>query len=206
MTHTFSIRDAVRFGWEKTRSHSGLLFKVIITLFAVQIGNSIASKVLEGTIEGFFASLLFAIVGVVLGTGFMRITLKIARGEQAMYGDLIPPLKLAWEYFVASLLSGLIIFGGLILLIIPGIYFMLRYMFVRFAVLDGAGILGSLSSSAKMTVGVKWKLLVFGLAMIGLNILGALALMIGLLLTIPITMIAYAHVYDILKKNVEVGA
>ncbi len=206
MTHTFSIRESLRFGWEKTRLHSGLLFKVLITLFAVQVGNSIASKVLEGTLEGFFAIVLFAIVGLALGAGFMRIALKIAKHESPTYADILPPLGMVWEYALASFLTGLIILGGLILLIIPAIYFAIRYMFVRFAVLEGAGITGSLRASAKMTLGVKWKLLGFSLAMIGINILGALAVMVGLLVTIPVTLIAYAHIYTVLKKRVEGNA
>jgi len=206
MTHSFSIKEALRFGWDKTRAHSGLLFKVMITIFAVQVASSIVEKVLEGTVRGFFATVLLLIIGVVVGIGFTHIALKLAKGESAVYRDILPPAKLGWDYVLASFLTGLIIFGGLILLIIPGIYFALRYMFVRFAVLEGTGVMGSLRQSAKMTVGIKWKLLGFGLVMIGVNILGFLALMVGLLITIPLTLIAYAHVYDVLKKNVEVKA
>jgi len=206
MTHLFSIKDALRFGWEKTRAHSRVLFLVLITLFALQVGNSITTKVLENTWEGFFASLLFAIVGAVLGVGLTRIALKIAQHHTVSYNDVLPPFKMVWEYVAASFLAGLIIFGGFLLLIIPGIYFALRYMFVRFAVLDGGGIMGSLRISATMTLGIKWKLLGFSLVLIGVNILGMLALGIGLLISIPVTLIAYAHVYEILKKRVEVKA
>jgi len=201
MTHTFSIKEALQFGWEKTRKHSGLLFQVVITLFAVQILSSIAGEVLEGTIDGIFAALLAAIVGAVIGVGAMRIVLKIATHQHTSYADIIPPLGLVWQYVVVTFFAALIIFLGLILLIIPGIYFALRYMFVRFAVLEGAGIKGSLSQSAKMTQGIKWKLLGFMLVLGLVNILGFLALIIGLLVTIPVTLIAYAHVYTVLKKS-----
>lgn len=206
MTDIFSIRESIRFGWEKTRTHSGLVFKVVITLFAIQFGSSIASKVLEGTLEGVFATLLFTIVGVVVGAGFANVALKLSKSQHTDYADIIPPLGIVWEYAVATLLVVLIILGGFILLIIPAFYFALRYMFVNFAVLEGEGITGSLRASAKMTLGVKWKLLKFGIVMIGVNILGALAFMIGLLVTIPVTLIASAYVYDILKKRVEVKA
>ncbi len=203
MTDIFSIREALRFGWEKTRNNSGLLFSIIISVFALQVVSSVVADELGKTWEGFFVGFLFGAVGVVLGVGFTRVVLKIAKSERAGYKDIIPPFKLLWEYVVVSFLAGLIIFGGLLLLIVPGIYFILRYAFVRFAVLEGAGITGSLRQSAKMTLGVKWDLLGFFLIMIGINILGALAFMVGLLITIPVTFIAYARLYHLLKKNVE---
>ena len=50
---------------------------------------------------------------------------------------------------------------------------------------------------------MKWDLFVFGLLLIGLNIVGALALLIGLLITIPTTMIAVASVYRKLLDQPE---
>ncbi len=33
----FLISEALQFGWEKTKAHSGLLFQVLLTLFALQV-------------------------------------------------------------------------------------------------------------------------------------------------------------------------
>jgi uncharacterized membrane protein len=82
------------------------------------------------------------------------------------------------------------------LLIIPGIYLMLRYSMVRFAVIDGASVTDSLRKSAELSQGVKWHLLWFILAVIAINIVGAILLLVPLLVTVPVTMIAYAHVYQ----------
>jgi len=201
MNMPFSIGESLRFGWDKTRAHSGVLFQAMLALFAIQIASSIVEKVLGNTLEGFLATIALGVVSVIIGTGFTVITLRLARGEATSYRDLIPKAQLVWTYFLASLLSGLIIFGGLILLVIPGIYFMLRFSMVRFAVIDGAGVMESLRTSSALTDGIKWKLLGFILALIGLNILGALALLVGLLVTVPISAIAYAHVYDKLKHK-----
>jgi uncharacterized membrane protein len=80
-------------------------------------------------------------------------------------------------------------------------YLSLRYSMARFAVVDGEGITDSLRKSAQETKGVKWHLLGFFLALIGLNILGAVALLVGLLVTLPVSAIAYAHVYLKLKNR-----
>ena len=83
------------------------------------------------------------------------------------------------------------------------IYFALRFSLARFAVLDGARPKQSLEKSAVRMRGAKWRMLGFVVVIVGLNIVGALALLVGLLVTIPISTIAYAHVYLQLKAHVE---
>lgn len=199
----FLIGESLAFGWRKTKAHSRLLFSVLLTLFAVRIAYAIVDKVLAYTPQGVAAEIVLTVAGVVFGIGFTNIVLKLAKGEGAAYGDIVPPLQLAWQFLAASILVGVIVVVGLILLIVPGIYFLLRYSMVRFAALEGAGIRGSLRRSAQMTQNVKWRLLGFLLAIVGINILGALCFFVGLLVTVPMTMIAYARVYRKLQEAVE---
>jgi len=201
MHPVFSIEESLRFGWQKTKQHSKLLFQVLLVLFALQVVSAIVQKALENTLVGGLASFALAVVGVIVGTGFTLIALKIAKGEAAVFKDIVPPMRVVWYVFLASLLSGILVFAGLILLIIPGIYFALRFSMVRFAVLEGAGVMESFGKSTALTNGLKWQLLGFFAVMILLNILGAIALMIGLLITIPVTMIAFAHIYLALTKK-----
>ncbi len=201
MQHSFSIKEAIRFGWHTTRAHSALLFQVVLTLFALQVANAVVQKVLEGTALGLMASIVLNVAMFVLGIGATRIALHLARGSHAHYRDLMPPTKLLWPYLAAAILSALAVIGGLILLIIPGFWVALRLSMVRFEVIDGAGIKESLHKSWALTHGHALKLLGF-LAVIALiNILGAILLMVGLLVTIPVSMLAYAHVYLKLKGH-----
>lgn len=181
------------------RAHSAVVFSVVLTLLALQVATSIVQKVLEGTALGFLAELVLAIAAFVLSVGAARITLRLAQGRAVYYRDLLPPTALLWPYFAASLLAGLCILGGLILFILPGLWIAVRLSMVRFEILDGAGILESLKKSWELTHGHFWPLALFFAALILVNIAGALLLMIGLLLSIPVTMIAYAHVYQKLK-------
>ena len=197
----FLIGESLRFGWHKTRAHSRVLFQAMLILFAVQVASSIVEKVLADTVQGTLALIALGVVGIVLGTGFTLITLKLAKGEHASLKDLLPRARLVWHYFCVSVVAGVIIVGGLILLIIPGIYFLLRFSMARFAVLEGADIIESLKKSSRLTRGVKWPLLGFLLVLLALNIAGALLFMVGLLITIPVTTLAYAHVYLKLKSR-----
>ncbi len=199
MEHSFLIGESLRFGWEKTRLHNALVFKVVLTMLALEVASAIVQKVLEGTALGFLASLVLFATVVLLGIGATRITLRLAQGHAAHYRDLIPPTKLVWPYIAAAVLSGLAVLGGLILLIIPGIWVALRLSMVRFEVIEGVGIRESLNKSWELTRGHSGKLVLFALSALLLNLAGALALMVGLLVTIPVTLIAYAHVYQKLK-------
>ncbi len=83
------------------------------------------------------------------------------------------------------------------------VYLGLRYSFARMAAVDGMGINESMRESSKLTAGVKIDLLLFGLAIVGINILGFIALLIGLLVSIPVSLFATFFVYLKLKEARE---
>lgn len=240
MAHAFSVKEAIVFGWHKLKAHSGLVFGVVLTMFALQVASSLVDKGLEGTLVGAAASIVLAILGIVLGAGMTLIFLRLAKGEHTQYRDIVPPLGLVWKYFLTSVLVGIIsilplMAGGLaslallastgsinfsegapvaghgetfalafvIMLVALGftIYLNIRYSMARLAVIEGSGILESLPKSTKLTHNVKWRLVLFALAIVGLNLLGLLAFVVGLLVSIPISVLAFAHIYLKLKSH-----
>src|SRR5438045_1142697 len=106
----FSIKEAIIFGWHKVKANSALVFGVVLTMFALQVVSSMVQKVLGGTLLGAAASIVLAVLGVVLGAGMTLIFLKLARSEHAHYRDIVPSLGLVWRYFCASVASGVITF------------------------------------------------------------------------------------------------
>ena len=201
MVHSFSIQEAIRFGWHKTREHSALVFQVVLTIFGLQVLQAVVAKTIESSALGLMASVVLVVLEFFVGIGATVIALKLARNYHAAYADIMPPARMAWRYLLASLLVALFVLGGLILLIVPGIYFMLRFSLVRFAIVDGAEVRESLRISAAATRGVKWKLLGFFVVLLLLNILGMLLFLVGLLITLPVSLIATAHVYLTLKGH-----
>ena len=57
--------------------------------------------------------------------------------------------------------------------------------------------------SGVLTEGVMWNLVLFWLMLAGINILGMLALGIGLIVTIPLSWLATAYVYRRLQLQVQ---
>lgn len=89
-----------------------------------------------------------------------------------------------------------------LLLIVPGVYAATIYSQSLYAFLDrDLGPLESMKFSKLITGNHKWKCFRFGLAVGGVNILGLLALGIGLLYTIPLTNLAGAHFYQQLEAR-----
>ena len=61
----------------------------------------------------------------------------------------------------------------------------------------------ALSYSSKLTLNNKWYLIGWGFLMFGINLLGVMALFIGLIFTIPFTALATMVLYRHLSNNVD---
>jgi uncharacterized membrane protein len=93
---------------------------------------------------------------------------------------------------IVRIIIGAIAIAGVIFTV----YLSLKFMFVQYALVDkNSGIIESLKLSSQITRGVKWQLVLFGFISLGIMILGVLALVVGLFVAIPITMIATAAIY-----------
>lgn len=196
---TFKVGDAIRFGWETTKANLNLVIVLAVAgLLATGLPSAIAQAV-DGGSPGLAA--LFRIAGtitsLIVGVGVTRVSLRLHDGGTATVGDLFAvDGPLLWRYFLASLLYCLAVAVGLVLLIIPGIVFSVRYLFYGYAVVDrNARPVEALAQSAAATKGVWGALSLFGLVILLLNILGALALGVGLLVTLPVSALAVAWVY-----------
>jgi uncharacterized membrane protein len=76
-------------------------------------------------------------------------------------------------------------------------------MFLSFITIEHPGISGwaALKKSATMTKGHMGKLIGYMLVLGLINIIGFLCLIIGLLITIPVTKLAIAYLYQQLKEK-----
>ncbi len=141
-------------------------------------------------------SIIVWVVSRWIEMGIIHGSVKAARGEDIVAGDFFITWENVGRYAVGLLLSGLIVGIGIILLVIPGIIWGLRYsMFGYYIVMEGAGPVEALQKSATATDGHKGQLFGLGLASIGVIILGALCLGVGLVWAIPTVEIAWSAVF-----------
>jgi uncharacterized membrane protein len=179
----FTIEEAVDFGWKSTKNNFWALAGLFILVFMLSSGT------------GLFPGLSF-VISILGGISILTAALDIYAGKKVAVEGLFSKYKFILQYLTASLLYLAVVFIGLVLLIVPGIYLMLRFQFYKFLVVDkGLEPIEALRESARVTRGHIWQL--FGLFCISvvLNMLGLLALGVGLLVTVPITLLAYTYVY-----------
>jgi uncharacterized membrane protein len=192
-THHFSIREMFALAWGKTKEHAWYLFLVFITYgaFLCLTRNM---------------PFLGSIFDFIIGISLITVSLVIVRGGTPAFNDLIKSFKsykILWHMVLATILYAIIVIAGLIVFILPGIYLAVRLQFYKFLVVDHETMkpTDALRESMKMTEGIFWKLFAFIIVVILFNMLGALFFLIGLLVTVPITLLATAFLYKHLSAH-----
>ncbi len=205
----FSTKSCVSFGWEtfKKRPWFFIGASVVIAIVYVVIGGiTSAIDALQGgstqdpTLLGSLADFLLT---TLVGMGVTAFYLAAHDNPDTADLNALWHPQPFWNYLAASILLSLVIVAGFILLIVPGIIFALMFMFTTFIVIDrGLGPIDAMKESRRMTRGHKWQLLGFGLVLMLINIVGAIALLVGLLVTVPVTSLAFTHAYRVLQGPV----
>jgi len=193
------IKEAIAFGWETFKKRP--LFIIGAFVIAIVVSGVTSSLLDPGegapvTFTTILMSLASAVITLFVEIGLITFALRAHDAvEKVQIKDLWNPTPFIW-YAIAQFLVGVIVLVGILLLVVPGVIAMLGLMFTSYLIVDrGMGPIEAIKESWRMTKGHKGKLLLFALALIGLNILGFLALIVGLIVTVPISMLAMTHVY-----------
>ena len=208
-----SIGALVRFGWETFKSRPWI-FVGTTALLALLLGiagsissgldatfsGSVDEPSLPGTIFSWATSTLISM-------GATAFYLAAHDNPQTASVSMLWHPQKFWSFLGASLLVSIVVVLGMILLIVPGIIFALMFMFATMIVIDrGLGPIESMKESKRITTGYKWKLFGLGLVLTLLNIVGLLALIVGLLVTVPVTILAFTRAYRELSARAGVPA
>lgn len=101
---------------------------------------------------------------------------------------------------VAAFASGLILLG--LIWLVTFIYISIRLQYLNFVIVDQNTSIGEgFSQAFAITKGQVGPLVVLGIAVVLLNIAGLLMFGLGLLITIPVTIISQAYVYNVLANK-----
>lgn len=197
-----SFQDALRAGWGITKSRVGLwlgYFGILVLVAIFEIG---LRKAIDVRSVQVVVALALKVFQWYLGFNAMALALRLVDGRSDVtFADLFKPQAAFGWYLLGTLLYTLVCGLGLVLLIVPGIILALMFMFYGYVLTEkDMDSIEALKTSARLTRGHKGQLFVFSLAMVGVNLLGALALLVGLFATIPMTFFATAHIYRQLTR------
>lgn len=203
----FSIKEAVKHGWTLFKANKKIL--ILATLLFMILSNlHNQGRGMWGRYHSGFSPLVWVVlfaVGIIVQIGWMKIILHIEEGDKTHLKELFTHLEIFWRYLGVYVIYIVAMMVGFVLFIIPGIYVTLKYGFAPILILDKKGlkISEAFKQSAMMSRDKKWKLLGLFLVMILLNILGAIALGVGLLISIPVSTLAFVHIYKGLQKGLD---
>ncbi len=210
MQSQLTLGEALKAGWNKAFSRFGLILGTLVVAgIVVGIPSSmrnIANGILQGTnnsatimLVGLISLALLVLqywLQILTGIGLIRIQLNTIDDKPAEFTQLFNSENVFWTYFGASILYGLIVLGGILLLIIPGIYWAIKYQFTLNLVVDKKlSPVEALRESGRITQGHKWWLLGFGIVLGLINLATIFTLFLGLVITIPVTVMAHMYVY-----------
>ncbi len=185
-----------------------LNFFVIWLVYAVSLfGLSMLLNLVEQLIGALFSRttespevlmgivIFFAVIGqvvlqfvtVFLQLGIIRVGLNLVSGKEFSIGMLFGEGPKALRAFGASILFGLAMSLGLLLLIAPGIYIACRYgQYMKGIVDRDLGVMESFSYSESITENNRTNLFVLGLLWLLTGIVGFLLCCVGLFFAMPL--------------------
>jgi uncharacterized membrane protein len=201
----FSVGDCIRFGWETFKQRPGILIGAVLLVILIPAipGALFPSPEVAPDLPPpppsaaqLIASLTGAVIGIFAALGAITFSLRAHDDiTRVTLGDLWNP-QAFWRFLGAEILVAIIVFVGLLLFVVPGIIAALGLMFALYLVIDRrSGPIEAIKQSWQLTKGHKGQLFLLSLALVGLNILGLVALIVGALVTIPISWLAVAHAY-----------
>ena len=189
-------------GWRLFRSRASVFVLSMLLLFLSWVVLEIAVVFLHRL--GFVVSLvlhlawLFLFSGMLVGLHVMA--LKSVDGEIPRVGDLFGSLERGPTYLLALSIYCLAVCGGLVFLIVPGIYLAIRYCLLAQVITDtSASALAGLRKAAALAHD-NWAPLgaLFLLAFL-LNIAGMALLGIGFIISFPVSLLAITGFYRSLQ-------
>ncbi len=194
----FSISDALRFGWTTTRQH----LRPLLIIGAAGAFLGLLGPALGGPRPHPLLGLIVQLLQVCVSLAYVRASLALHDDrplDVARVGEL---LRGFFPFLLTSVLFGLVVLAGLVLLVVPGFIWMMQFSFSMFLSADRQlDPIACLHESSRLTRGVRWHLFGFWLAAVGVNLLGCLALGVGLLFTVPTTFLAGAQIYRRLQAR-----
>jgi hypothetical protein len=197
------IGPAFSYAWKKFSQYAGpLILVTLVVLVGQVILSGIQFAVNRSGDFGFGRFILWvvlwgiaALVGFALEYGIVRASLAVVEGREPTFAE-------AWNmerfgpFIVAAILRGILVFVGLLLCIIPGLIIWFLTIFTPFYVIDkNLAPTEAIANSIALVRRHAGKLILFCLVAWLVYLLGAIVCFVGLLVSIPVAMVATAYMY-----------
>ncbi|MGL4306805.1 MAG: hypothetical protein ACRCSF_11700 [Mycobacteriaceae bacterium] len=193
----FDMGQAISYGFNKFKENA--LFWVVSILVVAIV--SIVLNALANSIDSFFISLAAGVIlgvgGAIVGAAFVQAALSEVDGIKPTFASLLE-VKNIGAVVVAAIVLNIATTIGFILLIIPGIIVaFLTHWTIQFVVDQNHDAITAIKSSVSIISDNVGALLPLALVLVLINLGGALLCGLGLLVTVPLTIITSSYAYRI---------
>lgn len=198
---TFSVTDAFGYGWKMFVANLGPIIVATLAMIAAIIFINILQFILAG--DSSIVALIFSIVGflvqIVAQAAIVKGSLDITKGKPITVGSLVEGIDWA-QVIIASLIIAVGMAVGIVLLVLPGLAVFFLTSFTTYFIIDKKmGAIDALKASVSFVIANIGSLILLFLASIAAYIVGAVLCGVGLLVAIPVVVIATAYAYRTLN-------
>ena len=165
------------------------------------LGNGSLEELEDETLGSLFFALLGQLSAWLLGTplavGFSMLALKRVRGEQTSSSEVVKHFNKIIPLFITVVVMYSLMMIGFMLLVLPGIYLAVAYFFATVLVVDqGLGPWQALETSRKAVTKHWFTVFICIIGVFIFTLVSMIPLGIGLIWTIPWSMLVYAILYQ----------
>jgi len=209
MDYDFSINGVIKEGFNTSNGVKGVFIgSMVIFLIIALLINGMLEFVFPSSnapINGFVASFISGIFTTPIHVGIMMFGVSRARGEEFKVTDMFNYFGMVMPIVITYIVMSILIYLGFLLLIIPGIYLSVSYIFAYMLVVDKGLKTWEAMELSRKTVAKHW-FKFFGLSLvIGIIILlSAIPLGVGLIWSIPMAYMVYGLLYHRLFDDEEI--
>ncbi|MEM9934334.1 MAG: hypothetical protein AAF824_11995 [Bacteroidota bacterium] len=189
--YEFRLGDYISRGWELFKMNTGGFVGYTMVFF---LASLISSSI------PFLGSLIGLAIGAPMTAGFFIVARKLANNEAVEFSDFFLGFEHITQLVLGNIVMAIFVCIGFLLLLLPGFYLAIAYGFVyMIIVFEKMEFMKAMEVSRKVITKNWWNFLLMALVYVGIMLLGAIALGVGLLVAFPtIYCISYAAYEDIM--------
>jgi uncharacterized membrane protein len=181
------LGNYIKIGWELFKQYPGGFVGFCLVNVVIHLALHALPRVSWLVSAGLSAPLFM---------GNFIVSAKLLQRQTPAFRDFFSGFQFFWPLFLLSLVVSVFIGIGMILLIIPGVYLAVAYLFASYLVVDRRLDFWPAMELSRRTVNPRWfGYFVFTLLLALLNLAGAALLGLGLLVTIPWSFCAMTAAY-----------
>lgn len=187
----------LRAGWELFKQNAaGFIGFSVVAMIVLLALNAKAG----------LGQVLAYIVGPPLWAGFLIVAMKLLLNQSTQVNDFTSGFKFVLPLVLYSVVSSVFVSVGLVLLIVPGLYLLVGYIFTTWLIVDrGLDFWQAMELSRKTVHKHFFEVFGFFLLLCLVNFGGLLFLGLGLLVSVPWTLcaltVAYKDVFGIQSSS-----